>query len=378
MEFYNKYLNLRARLAPYKTKTDYETIKMVAAAESLLVRAYAIHFGCKPGIILPCPPGIDEKNLTERAEKIIVALERGESPLKGKFTEPGVSLSDHSVYVEGSTVHLFYNRGYVGYDWPERNVDTIGHAVTENLVDWKILPPAITIEANGVEGHGIWSPSVIRRGDTYYMLYTGVNEKISQSTCLATSTDLVHWKKYEQNPVYVPGSWSPWRADEWSDNRDVMVLEDGGIYYMYYCVLKYMEDGSLHNAIGVASSKDLLHWKHENAFVLENCIYMPESPFVVCKDGKYYLFYTNCGVGTCYAVSDDPVRGFKTMGELITEGRVNDGDTAHVPSCSEVFAFHGKWYITYATRLPGSEQYLEMKEFIWNEDGTVSTGRPVL
>lgn len=377
MEFYNKYLDLRARLAVFKIKTDFETIKTVYTVESLLTRAYAIHFGCKPGIILPCPPGIDEKNLTERAEHYIDCLEKGKKPLKGKFTEPGVSLSDHSVFVDGNTLHLFYNRGYIGYDWPERNVDVIGHAVTENLADWKILPPAITIEVNGAEEHGVWSPAVIKRGGIYYMLYTGVNKNIAQATCLATSSDMMHWQKYENNPVYVPGDWSPWRADIWSDNRDVMVMEENGVYYLYFCVLKYMEDGTLHNAIGVASSQDMIHWKHENAFTLENCEYMPESPFAIKHNGKFYLFYTNCNVGTCYAVSDQPADGYKVMGELITEGNAHDGDTAHVPSCSEVFEFKGKWYITYATRLPGSEQYLEIKEFFWNEDGTVSIGKRV-
>lgn len=378
MEYYWKYRNLKVRLAKYRLKSDAETIKTVATIDALLDRAYDIHFGVVAGgKILGNPPGIDEVNLTARATNYLEALERGEKPLLGKFTEPGISLSDHCFVKEGDTLHLFYNRGFIGYDWPERCVDTIGHAVTKDLKNWQICTPAVSVRSGEADCYSVWSPTVAKKDGKYFMLYTGVNENIAQATCLATSDDLFTWTPYDGNPVYVPGAWTPWDKSKWSDNRDVHVLEEDGVYYMYYCTTRYLEDGSTHNAMGIAKSQDLINWEHCDACLLEGCNHMPESPYVIKRKGKYYMFYTNCGVGTCYAVSDNPVSGWFVVGELLTEGRFDSGDSSHVPSCAEVFEFKGQWYISYCTRIPGNEQYLELKELFWNEDGSITIGEDV-
>ena len=46
MEFYNRYCDLRVRVAPYRTKTDYEYVKTVAAIDALANRAKDMHDGC--------------------------------------------------------------------------------------------------------------------------------------------------------------------------------------------------------------------------------------------------------------------------------------------------------------------------------------------
>lgn len=74
---------------------------------------------------------------------------------------------------------------------------------------------------------------------------------------------------------------------------------------------------------------------------------------------------------------DNPLGPWEERGLLIGDPQ-HTGDLAHVPSCSEVFCFCGRWYISFATRLPGNEQYLELMEFFWNEDGTVSVGEKVV
>lgn len=164
MDFFDRYHNLKARLAPFRLRTDYETVKTVAAIDALADRADVIHYGNIPGgKILDNPVGIDENNLFSRALAHLEALERGEFPLLGKFTEPGISLSDHSFFEKDGLLHLFYNRGFVGYDWPERSVELIGHAVTENLTDWKILPPAVSVTAGQHDSFSVWSPCVLEK-----------------------------------------------------------------------------------------------------------------------------------------------------------------------------------------------------------------------
>lgn len=378
MDFFDRYHNLKARLAPFRLRTDYETVKTVAAIDALADRADVIHYGNIPGgKILDNPVGIDENNLFSRALAHLEALERGEFPLLGKFTEPGISLSDHSFFEKDGLLHLFYNRGFVGYDWPERSVELIGHAVTENLTDWKILPPAVSVTAGQQDSFSVWSPCVLEKDGQYYMFYTGVNRNIAQATCLAVSDDLIRWNKVKENPVYRPGDWAPWGEDRWSDCRDCFILKEGSRYYQYFCTTAYTDGEHTRNAVGIASSADLIHWQDECRFLPKGCAHMPESPFVIRRGARFYLFYTNCGQGTCYAVADNPLGPWEERGLLIGDPQ-HTGDLAHVPSCSEVFCFCGRWYISFATRLPGNEQYLELMEFFWNEDGTVSVGEKVV
>ena len=149
------------------------------------------------------------------------------------------------------------------------------------------------------------------------MYYTGVNIHIAQTICLATSDDLFTWKKHPKNPVVLPGDWTEWREDRWSDCRDSMVfVDDDGTAYMYYCTSRKKADGGFETALGIASSTDMVNWQDRGAYHFDICDITLESPFVLKRDGRYYLFYTNCGYGTAYAVSDNPVDGWQSLGML--------------------------------------------------------------
>ena len=376
-EFQTKYYELQARTAPFKLKTDFETVKTVAIVRILLERALNFDAGASARGRYGFGVGYTAEECLNAAERYIEALEAGKEPLKGKFTEPGIALVDHSVIVKDGHVHLFYNRSYPGYEWDTMPTDTVGHAVTEDLVNWKIEPPVISVDVNMFENYQVWSPGVAEKDGKYFMYYTGVNINSAQAICLATSDDLYSWTKYENNPVLTPGEWGNWDASRWSDCRDSMVFVDGnGTAYMYYCTCKRDEITNRYvPAVGIASSKDMVHWTDRGAHVFDICDIALESPFLLKKDGKYYLFYTNCGHGTAYAVSDDPVSGWKSLGPII-EGTHGNESSANVPSCAEVFEFKGKWYITCCERLPRFEQYLEIFELKWNADGTAEATEP--
>lgn len=367
----NAYRDIMSRLGPFRVKEGFEHKKTVASIEALANRADLISRGARPDTYFGQPPDVYD-NLITRAYRHLESLERGELPLKGKFCEPGGSCSDHSVVVVDDKVHLFYTIDSIGYDWPERYVHYIGHASSTNLVDWEIHKPAVAIHPEGHEVYQVWAPAVIHHDGMYWMFYTGVNYNVSQATVLATSKDLYNWERYEKNPLYYPTRWNKWTQESWFDNRDVMIFKDNDTFYMYFYTAGIRKVGNAFPACGVASSKNLVDWKDETLIEL-GCKYACESPFMVKHENKYYLFYTDCGKGTSYAVSDNPLGGFEVKGLLIGDEN-HVGDTAHVPSCSEVFEFKGKWYISVAERLPGNEQYIEFMRFYWNEDGSVSVG----
>jgi predicted GH43/DUF377 family glycosyl hydrolase len=376
-EFFKKYVLLRTRLAPFKMKTDFETVKTVSVCDILIERAYNVNAGASVFGRYGFGPGHTVENYMSRAEAYVSALERGEYPLKGRFTEPGQALVDHSFVIRDGEAHIFYNRGYIGYEWDTMTVDTVGHAVSNDLINWRIEPPCVTVDRDLFEDYQVWSPGVAEKNGRYYMYYTGVNYNAAQAICLAESDDLYTWRKYGKNPVVKPGAWCPWDESHWSDCRDAMVFnDDGGRSYMYYCTSRYDGKGGAVPALGIAVSTDMHSWDDLGAYSFDICDHALESPFVIKRGGRYYLFFTNCGHGTSYAVSDDPVTGWQSLGTLLPY-TTPPLCPANVPSCAEVFEFGGGWYISSCLREPGCEQYLELFHLFWNEDGTVSVGNRV-
>ncbi len=366
--FIKEYYEYKSRVAPYMLRTDFETVKTVSIINVLLERAYNVYSGASTRGRFGFGSGHTVENYMERAKRYVETLEKGGFPLKGRFTEPGTALVDHSFIERDGKMHLFYNKCYVGYEWDTMPALTVGHAVTDDLINWKIEPPVISVDVNAFENYQVWSPGVAEKDGGYYMYYTGVNINVAQAICLAVSDDLYVWRKYENNPVVKPGAWCPWDESRWSDCRDAMVFIDGGKAYMYYCTSTRTGP-----AVGVASSYDMISWRDEGAYTFDICDAALESPFVMKRGGKYYMFYTNCGHGTAYAVSDDPVKGWRSLGMLMP-WTVKPLCPANVPSCAEVFEFKGKWYISSCLREPGCEQYLEIFSLEWNADGTVTVG----
>ena len=370
MSFREDYRNLMCRLGTFRTSDEFEVQKTVASIDTLLRRADDLYRGAVP----VHNHGIDIDNLISRASSHLEALERGEYPLAGRFTEPGVAFVDHSFIEHEGVMHVFYNRSWIGYDWPERYTDTIGHATSTDLIHWQIHTPVISITPEDFGTYQVWSPSVFRHNDLFYLIYTGVNENVAQAPCLAVSDDLYHFKKHPNNPIFIPGPWSEWTPDKWSNCRDSFVTKDGDTLYQYMFVSRKTEAGTMEPAIGVASSTDAIHWQEELTFTMPSCNTAAESPFVLRHGEKWYFFYTNCGKGTVYAIGDSPLGPWEEQ-SILFGPRLESTDAAHVPSCAEVFEFKGKWYISVCERLPGWEQYLEIYELFWEADGTVKIGQ---
>ena len=362
MGFYERYMGMRARLNTYKLKPGYEMRKTTGVIEALMNRALVLNDGAKGGrsaYLYPTPDG-----MLDWVEKYIVQLEEGKLPFYGLYTEPGMSMSDHSMIEKDGRMHMFYNRVTTGYPWWDIAVDSIGHAVSDDLIHWEVQPTAIAAERGRFDDSQTWSPAVIKKDDLYYMFYTGCNINIAQAPCLAVSKDLYNWE-HVASPLFTPGDWCPWDASRWSNARDSMVFsDDDGKYYMYYCTTKKTPDGDM-DAMGLASSDDLLHWNDEGATLELYTKRASESPYVVKRNGKYYMFFTDCERGgTGYAVSDNPLHGWKIKpGEehMIINNAVCG---------SEIFQFKGQWYISYCRWIYWElHSVIGFKELFWTEDG---------
>ncbi len=311
-------------------------------------------------------------DMVNMAKDFLDSMSLEKNPFLGMFFEPGGNVIDHAIIEKDGLFHLVYIRAAAVSSWPEYPSFNFGHAVSENLVDWDVKDPVLQTVESGFDTYQVWAPHIIKHQGKYWNFYTGVNDSVSQAICLATSDDLYNWDRYEANPIITSQPWGAWDESVWSDCRDPMVLKDGNMFYCYFTAARFDKEAEKHEyCMGIASSSDLINWKDEGYRTLEHTLSTPpESPFVVKRNGEYYLFYTNYKHGIVYVRSDDPLIGWK-------ENTDDPQSIIKGVSASEIFEKDNKWYITYISHMKNGLHFLEIRELIWQEDGSVSVGERV-
>ncbi len=243
--------------------------------------------------------------------------------------------------VDDTDYHLFYLQADKKLHPDERHWNvSVGHAVSNNLNDWKILPDAIapsTYENNCDEAGDTkttWTGSIIKVEDIWYLYYTGGQKSedgLIQRICLATSKDLITWEKHSANPLISadPHWYDKYNIDHWHDEswRDPWVFKDREehLYHMLVTCRVNQGDPAGRGAIGYASSRDLVHWEAGPPIFAPGLFGEMEVPQVECIGNHYYLF---CSVSVKYHVSrNDPnpqtglkyFRGISPLGPFSSE-----------------------------------------------------------
>lgn len=181
-----------------------------------------------------------------------------------------------------------------------------------------------------------WAPCVIKKDENYYMFYG------PSPTSLAVSFDMYEWfgtkVTLHNEPIMAA-------------HRDHFVLQISENEYLMYVVGVNNKKG----AVSCFSSDNLLEWNFAG-YALTSGDSAPlkpawgamESPFVVKKDGIYYLFitYTDCSDdtynNTLVFASDDPRRFGEYNGE---KGGTMPVAKLYGHAC-EILETDGKYYIT--------------------------------
>ncbi len=100
-----------------------------------------------------------------------------------------------TVWVENDIWYLFYERRDAG----------VWLATSKDLKTWthRLDTPVLSPGPQEYDQDLIAMNQIIRYGDRYYAYYHGSKSGTKLwSTCIATSTDLVHWTKYPANPLF--------------------------------------------------------------------------------------------------------------------------------------------------------------------------------
>lgn len=192
-------------------------------------------------------------------------------------------INDHCLIRGEGKWHLFG----ITHQEPHKPLEEIhcAHAVGSSLADrcWKKMPYPITADPTYGEAH-FWAPHVLAHDGLYYMFWCAgsLTGHDTYRIHAATSPDLETWTRIAENPIIIDGY----------DARDPMVMRIGSKWVLYYTANATPTGGN--HTVACVESDDLIHWSNKRTVFTDPTTGTyggpTESPFVVQKDGKYYLF----------------------------------------------------------------------------------------
>ncbi len=198
---------------------------------------------------------------------------------------------------EGDEYHAFFLAAPRSLGDPERRHDNavVGHAVSRDLREWEHLPDALLPGKPGRFDDGaIWTGSVIKDGDVWRMFYTGIDTiagRPRQRIGHAVSEDLVQWKRVSSDPVVEadPRWYSTFDRDGVEAFRDPWVFQyTDGRWHM----LITATDRFGHGCIGHATSDNLLTWQVEAPLASQTGFAQLEVVQLARVGGSHVLFFS--------------------------------------------------------------------------------------
>lgn len=218
------------------------TFTLIAAAFMAIATPSEFHLS-KHGVILPCGPnGAWDAGMVE-------------SPVIWYDSTAHRFAMVYAGYARTRTDA----RGYKAVARPQ-----IGLAWSDDLLHWTKDPRNPIFGPSGVPGspdaEGTPGPFIFPSHGTYYLFYFGTTsvgyERGTKTMNVATSRDLITWKRYAGNPIIVPAG-DGWRKDAiWHPN----IVEHNGTYYLFFNASGVVQ-GHEEEYTGYAVSNDLLHWQ---------------------------------------------------------------------------------------------------------------------
>lgn len=142
---------------------------------------------------------------------------------------------------------------------------SLGYAKSDDGIHFvRRSEPVMVAEAPYERDGGVEDPRVVKVGDTFYLTYTGYNNHGGTGThangpihgdaqlCMATSPDLVHWKR---QGVIMPAYKGSWNVG-WTKSGAIVPEKVNGKYWMYYLA----DAANQLTQMSIAYSTDLVHW----------------------------------------------------------------------------------------------------------------------
>jgi len=296
---------------------------------------------------------------------------------QARYLYPDDYMADPAAYVFNGRVYIYpshdwrspitYNANGEAFQMKDYHVfsmdDVENGAVTDhgNILDLKDIPWATS---------QLWDNSVAFKNGKYYMYFPARDKKNVFRIGVAIADRPEGPFIPEKEPI--KGSYS----------IDPCVIEDNGVYYMYFGGVGTWPDGlSSSQPRVVKLSDDMLQFAEEpKPVVILNKNGTPvrsmetqffEASWMHKYNGKYYFSYsTGHTHRLCYAIGDNPYGPFTYEGVILTP--VVGWTTHH-----SIVEFKGKWWLFFHDSRPsgGVDWLRSMKviELRYNDDGTIQT-----
>jgi predicted GH43/DUF377 family glycosyl hydrolase len=166
------------------------------------------------------------------------------SPRGGGWESAG-TFNPSVVFFHGKFVMLYRPQDRAG-------TSSQGYAESTDGIHFQRRPqPVFSPQMDYEKDGGVEDPRLVKFGSTFYLTYTGYNKKDAQ-LCLATSKDLVHWKRLG---VILPACKGKWYKG-WTKSGAIVPEKIDGKYWMYFHGISSAKLGQ----VGLAYSYDLIHW----------------------------------------------------------------------------------------------------------------------
>ena len=281
--------------------------------------------------------------------------------------------SDPAPMVYGDTFWL-----YTGHDVAEGTTKYCMHDwhvySSTDMVNWTDHGPRLSILDFDWMESGAWASQCIERNGKFYWYVCG-RDKETRTKALGVAVG--------DSPV------GPFRDAlgkklAGGSNRDIdptVWIDDDGRAYLYWGnrALFYAElNSDLLSLKGDTLYKVPLEEKSfgrvDKSKGIRN---FEEGPWLMKRNGKYYLLYAAGGVPEhlAYSMSDSPEGPWEYKGELMSLY-----DSGSATNHCGVVEYKGHHYLVYHTgKLPGGgsvNRSVAIEEFQWNDDGTLPVVKP--
>ena len=212
------------------------------------------------------------------------------------FRPEGGSAGDAIPYYHAGKYHLFYLRSK---SW--------AHLVSENLVNWTELPPAIRIDETdplGPDAEECWTGSIVEKDGTFHLFYTGKNMRDprgDQKVMVATSRDLIQWTKQPDRTFYADGKiyWSkPVNGPIDAVNYHHQAFRDPAVFWNeeakeWWMLLHAIQADGSAPAMGLYTSKDLVKWNAREPLMTYAMALSGDCPDIFELNGSWYILNGN-------------------------------------------------------------------------------------
>jgi len=218
----------------------------------------------------------------------------------------------HGLVRNGNELHMFYQRTPNG---PFKTQSHWGHMVSEDFVNWKVLPDAlyptlVTGTNAGFDMKGIWAGDAVVSNGKAYAFYTNVNHSADFNPGIAVASSgnaqFTQWEK--QEPVI--------DSDQVQDFRDPYLWQENGTWHMLIGA-KVQGKGGL----AYYTSSNLLTWTYKPTFSSLSYATMDigsevwELPvFESIGNGKHILLVNPVGGSVSKYDNTNPTRGLYWIG----------------------------------------------------------------